>query len=76
MGILTNSKIARVLEILGDGRWHTLDEIQKKIKIDEAQLQKIMEFLSEYNFIVRNSAGKKVKLDKLAQEFLAQTPTA
>ena len=75
--ISTTSKIASVLEILSDGRWCTLEEIREKAKIGEAQLQRIIDFLNEYNFIVvRNGAGKSVKLNKMAQEFLAQTSTA
>ena len=74
--MLTTSKITSILEILSDGGWYTLEEIQKKAKIDEAKLQRIMDFLSEYDFIVRSGAGKTVRLNKLAQEFLAQTSTA
>jgi DNA-binding IclR family transcriptional regulator len=72
----TASKIATILEMLSDGRWYGLEEIHQRAKIDEAQLQRIMDFLDEYGFTVRDEAGKKVKLNRLVQEFLAQTPTA
>lgn len=74
--MLTTSKIADVLEILSDGRWYMMKEIQQKAKIDEAQLEWIMDFLTEYGFIVRDEAGKKVRLDRTVQEFLAKTTTA
>jgi DNA-binding IclR family transcriptional regulator len=70
------SKIASILEILSDGRWHALGEIRRMAKIDEAQLQPIMDFLKEYTFIMWDEAGKRVRLNKLAQEFLTQTSTA
>jgi DNA-binding IclR family transcriptional regulator len=70
------SKIADVLEILSDGRWYTLKEVQQKAKIDEAQLEWIMDFLTEYDFTVKDEAGKKVRLDKTVQEFLAKITTA
>jgi hypothetical protein len=53
-----------------------MKEIQQKAKIDEAQLEWIMDFLTEYDFIVMDEAGKKVRLDKTVQEFLAKTTTA
>ena len=55
---------------------YTLKEIQEKAKIDEAQLEWIIDFLTEYDFIVKDEEGKKVKLDKAVQEFLAQITTA
>lgn len=45
-------------------------------KIDESQLQPIMDFLKEYTFIMWDEAGNRVRLNKLAQEFLTQTSTA
>ena len=53
-----------------------LEEIQRKAEIDEVQLRRIVDFLNEYEFIMVDEAGKRAKLNKLAQEFLAQTPTA
>jgi DNA-binding IclR family transcriptional regulator len=75
-GISTTSKVAEVLEMLNDGRWYELKKIQAKAKIDEAQLQQIMNFLIEYNFAVMDEKAKKVRLNRIAQEFLAQTSTA
>lgn len=62
--------------MLSDGRWHTLEEIQRKAEIDEVPLRRTVDFLNEYEFIMMDEAGKRAKLNKLAQEFLAQTPTA
>jgi len=73
---LTTSKMANILELLSDGRWHTLDEIQERMKIGEPQLERITAFFKEYNFTVNDEEKKKIKLNKIAQEFLAQTTTA
>jgi uncharacterized protein YutD len=70
------NKITSILEMLGDGRWHMLEEIREKLKIDDAQLRQITDFLNKYDFIVKDGAGKKVKLDRIVQEFLAETATA
>jgi predicted transcriptional regulator len=75
-GISTMSKVAEVLEMLNDGRWCGLKKIQVEAKINEAQLQQIMSFLVEYNFVVMDEKAKKVRLNRIAQEFLAQTSSA
>lgn len=62
--------------MLSDGRWYTLRKIREKAGIDEKPLQQIMNFLNEYDFIVKDEAGKRVKLNKMIQEFLAQATTA
>jgi uncharacterized protein YutD len=64
------------LEVLSDGRWHMLEEIRQRVKVDDAQLQRITDFLKEYDFIVKDEAENRIKLDKIVQEFLAETATA
>jgi uncharacterized protein YutD len=64
------------LDVLSDGRWHVLEEIRQRVKVDDAQLQRITDFLKEYDFIVKDEAENRIKLDKIVQEFLAETATA
>ncbi len=72
----TSSKIAEILELLSDGKWRMLEEIQQKTKVDREQIQQIIEFLKEYDFVVLDETEKKIRLNKLAQKFLTQTTTA
>ncbi len=72
----TSSKIAEILELLSDGKWRMLEEIQQKTKVDREQIQQIIEFLKEYDFVVLDETEKKIRLNKLAQKFLTQTATA
>ena len=62
--------------MLNDGEWHMLEVIQQKTKMDNNQIQSIMEFLKAYNFIVMDEAKKKMKLDKTVQKFLTHTTTS
>jgi DNA-binding IclR family transcriptional regulator len=62
--------------MLTDGRWHMLEDVQQQVKIDSAQLERITDFLKEYEFIEKDETEKKIKLNKMAQRFLAQTTTA
>jgi uncharacterized protein YutD len=64
------------LDVLSDGRWHVLEEIRQRVKVDDAQLQRITDFLKEYDFIVKDEAENRIKLNKIVQEFLAETATA
>lgn len=72
----TASKMVDILEALSDGKWHTLGEVQKKTEVDLETILQIMGFLKEYDFVVLDEEKKKLKLNKTAQKFLAQPPTA
>ena len=71
----TTSKIASILEILGDGKWHRLSEIQQRIKTSRNNTKRIAEFLSEYEFIVIDQTRERIRLNDVAK-FLSQTSTA
>jgi hypothetical protein len=47
-----------------------------RARVDEEQLRQIIDFLREYDFIVFDKAKKKVRLNKMTQEFLTQTTSA
>jgi len=71
----TTSKIMKILEVLADGKWHMLNEVQQETKITKKQLQQIMDFLGQYSFTITDETKEKARLDKKAQDFLAQTAT-
>jgi len=73
---LATMKIAEVLEMLEDGRWHTLKEIREKIKLSENKIQQIVEFLKGYGFVLMDEEKGWVKLDETVKEFLRQTATS
>jgi transcription initiation factor IIE alpha subunit len=72
----TASKIAKALESLKDGGWHTMEEIRETMKLNEAQIQQIITFLREYKFIIIDKTERKVKLDETIRQFLKQTTTS
>jgi len=74
--VSTTSKIAKILEILNDAKWHTLEEIQEKTNLNTNQVKQVVKFLKEYNFIAVNEAKKKVKLNQTIRNFLIQTATS
>gem|GEM_PF-968258 len=74
--ISTASKIAKTLEYLKDGQWHTIEELREKMGLNEAQIRQIITFLSEYNFITMDKAERRVKLDEAIRQFLTRTTTS
>lgn len=72
----TRTKIAEVLRILDDGRWHSIDEIEHKAKLNSSQSKKITEFLNRYDFVTVNDDRNRVKLKEAARRFLTQKATS
>lgn len=71
--IPTTTKMARILELLSDGEWHTLDEIRKRTELTKRNFTRIIQFLEEYNFVVVDEEEGKIKLNENVRKFLAQT---
>jgi hypothetical protein len=69
-------RIAEILGILNDGRWHLLDEVKKKMKLTDDQVKQIADFLREYDFVEINDADKKIKIGEDVLKFLSQTATS
>ncbi|MDH5460491.1 MAG: hypothetical protein OEW71_05610 [Candidatus Bathyarchaeota archaeon] len=53
-----------------------LEEIRQKTRMDDNQMQSVIEFLKAYNFIVMDATKKKMKLDETVQKFLTHTTTS
>jgi hypothetical protein len=70
------SKIAEFLEMLNDGKWHTLDEIQQRMKLKENDVQQIAEFLKEYNLIILEETKKAIKLEENARRFFSSNSSS
>jgi len=69
-------RIARVLEILIDGEWHTLEGVRRKTKVSRNQIQQIAEFLEEYEFVTLDEAKRRMRIGEAVRKFLAAEPTS
>lgn len=63
-------KVNDILELLENGRWHDLEEIRKKIQLQDLDITSVTRFLTKYNFIKVDKKGKRAKLDSSTQNFL------
>jgi DNA-binding IclR family transcriptional regulator len=68
--------MATALEILVDGKWHALKEIQQKTKLNKNQIQQVIDFLERYGFISVDKMAGKIRLDKSVEKFLAENSTS
>jgi len=56
-----------ILEILKDGKWHSIKELEEKTKLHEFKIQMIIEFLTNFNFVeIKKDSGEI----KATREFL------
>ena len=69
------SKLAMVLDILSDGKWHGIDELQQRLELDEREVQEIAAFLSKYDFAKSDEENRKVRINRDFQKLLSQTVT-
>ena len=70
-----SSKITMILDILSDGKWHEIKEMQQQAELDEQQVQEVIKFLSEFDFVKIDSANKKVRISRSFQKLMAETST-
>jgi DNA-binding IclR family transcriptional regulator len=68
--------MAKILELLSDGKWHTLEEIQETTKLTKSSIMRVIQFLEEYGFVVADEEERKIRLDENVRKFLAQTVTS
>ena len=59
-----------VLKLLENGKWHDLEEIGKKIELQDIEVEGLVKFLARYNFVKLDKDGKKAKLGPPVQDFL------
>jgi hypothetical protein len=59
-----------ILQILENGKWHHLKDLEHKTHLDSFKIENITEFLVVYNFVKLDKTKQKVKLDPPANKFL------
>jgi len=68
--------MAEVLEILDDGRWHRISDVQTGTNLNASQSKEIIEFLKAYEFVAVDEKKNRVKLKEAVRKFLAQEVTS
>ncbi len=66
------SKITMVLEILGDGRWHRIEELLLSLQLSEDKFRELSSFLNAYSFVKVDEKKRKVKINNDFKKLLTQ----
>jgi len=67
------SLVHDVIELLKDGRWHTVAEIHRETNLQEVKIGILAEFLAAYSFLHLDREEKRAKLSKVFAEFLKES---
>jgi DNA-binding IclR family transcriptional regulator len=67
------SKITMILEMLSDGKWHGIEELQQRLELNERKVQEITTFLNKYDFVKIDKEHGKVKINQNFRKLLTQT---
>lgn len=63
-------QIENVIELLKDGKWHTIREISQRTKLHEFKIEVLTDFLADYSFLEFNKEKGRAKLSKIFADFL------
>ena len=66
-------KLNRLLEILGDGKWHETYQLRQLMDLSDCEVQEITDFLGRYDFAQVDDDKKRVKINKDFKKILTQT---
>ena len=66
-------KLTRLLEILGDGDWHDIDQLRKLMGLSDFEVQKIADFLGKYDIAKVDEVKRRVRINKDFKRILTQT---
>ncbi len=69
------SKMAKALDLLRDGEWHSIEELQELVDLNGYQAEEFAAFLEEYDFASRDPVHNRVRLTKRFQDLLWETVT-
>lgn len=64
--------VDRTLEILKDGEWHSLNAVIEELDLPEEKVKRILQFLTEFGFIVFDEKKERVRVDLEFQKFCGE----
>ena len=58
-----------IRQLLENGKWHYLNDITEKTRLNRFKVEHVTKFLARYNFVKVDEAEQKVKLDLPTNRF-------
>lgn len=69
------SKLEVILELLADGAWHGIVEVQQRLGLDAYTVEEVMVFLCEYSFVQVDEERGLVRVNPDFKKLLVETVT-
>ena len=73
--VRVTSKITIILEVLGDGKWHGVEDIRQQMDLTAGEMTEIVVFLGKYGFAEIDDANSRLKINPAFKKILAQNIT-
>ena len=65
-------EIDKVANIIKDGQWHLLEDINHRAKLSKHEIEKILDFLADHSLVKLDSQNRKVKASFSLTKFLKE----
>lgn len=62
-----------ILQLLENGKWHNVKDIEKKTQLNSHKVKTITDFLTKFNFVKLDTTEQKIKLNLPTKKFLKKT---
>ena len=69
------SKITMILDVLGDGKWHGIEELRQQMDLTSEEMREIAAFFGKYGFAEIDEPNSRVKINRAFKRILAQNIT-
>ena len=63
-------KLDEILEMLSDGKWHSIAEISSIFHIEEEKMIEVLQFLMNFELVEYDEAEKRAKITDIGRSFL------
>jgi hypothetical protein len=60
------------LEILGDGKWHRIEDLLLRLNLSEHKFRELTSFLNAYSFVKVDEKNGRVRIDSDFKKLLTQ----
>jgi DNA-binding IclR family transcriptional regulator len=57
-------KIAMILDVLSDGKWHSISELTEKLRLSGYEVEPRLEFLNEFELAKFDVEDGKIRINK------------
>jgi len=68
-------RITLILEMLCDGKWHRIEQLEQLMDLKDFEVKEITKFLSDYDFAEVDEENSRVRVSRDFRKILVQNAT-